>query len=145
MNGQETGRSGNRVDITKPDGSPGRTSADGRAESEEEYQKELAYYLERLEDENEGVRWKAAESLGRLGDPAAVEPLIDTLWDDDYRVRMKAAWALGLIGDPRALPPLQRLYRIENENVREIIERAMNDIKRQMSGGEPSSRDPIPG
>ena len=145
MSGQETETSGDSTDNAEPEVSPDRTSADGRAESDEEYQKELAYYLERLEDENEGIRWKAAESLGRLGDPEATEPLIDTLWDDDYRVRMKAAWALGLIGEPRALPALQRLYRIENENVKEIVERAINDIKRQMSGGKPSSRDPIPG
>jgi HEAT repeat protein len=94
----------------------------------------LEFYIARLSDENEGIRWKAAESLGRLGDPAAVQPLIDTLWDDDFRVRIKAAWALGKIGDPQAIPPLQRLYRIENENVREIIEKAMNEIKHRMSG-----------
>jgi len=110
---------------------PGETPGE---ETEEEYRKKLAFFLGQLEDPSEGVRWKAAESLGRLGDPAAVEALIDTLWDDDNRVRMKAAWALGMIGDPRALPGLRTLYRIENENVREIIERAMNDIRRQMGG-----------
>ncbi len=54
-------------------------------------------------------------SLGRLKDPTAVDPLIETLWDDDSRVRLKAAWALGQIGDMRAIPPLRRLYRMENE------------------------------
>ncbi len=96
--------------------------------------KELEFFIARLSDENEGIRWKAAESLGRLGDPGAVQPLTDALWDDDYRVRIKAAWALGKIGDPHALPALQRLYRIENENVREIIEQAMNEIKQRMGG-----------
>ena len=104
-------------------------------ESDKEYQKRLAYYLRRLEDDNEGIRWTAAESLGRLEDPAAVEFLIDTLWDDDPRVRLKAAWALGQIGDPRALRPLQQLYRMENENVKEIIEKAINELKRRMSTG----------
>jgi hypothetical protein len=104
-------------------------------ETDEEYQKRLTYYLSRLDDENEGIRWTAAESLGRLQDPAAVEPLIDALWDDDARVRMKAAWALGQIGDPRALHPLQQLFRMENENVKEIIEKAINELKRRMSGG----------
>ncbi|MFZ1901673.1 MAG: HEAT repeat domain-containing protein, partial [Methanoregula sp.] len=75
--------------------------------------------MERLSDDNEGTRWQAAESLGRLGDPRAVEPLIDTLWDDDARVRLKAAYALGMLGDPRALGPLQKLYRIEREDARE--------------------------
>ncbi|HXX55293.1 MAG TPA: HEAT repeat domain-containing protein [Methanoregula sp.] len=96
----------------------------------------LQFYLDRLEDGNEGIRWKAAESLGRLGDPAAIGPLIDTLWDEDARVRIKAAWALGQIGDPVAIRPLQQLYRIENENVREIIEKAIEEIKRRMSAGE---------
>jgi len=59
--------------------------------------------VEMLSDDNEGTRWKAAESLGRMGDTRAVEPLIDTLWDDDARVRLKAVWALGMLGDPRAL------------------------------------------
>jgi len=115
----------------------GETNHDRRESpgSVEENQKRLAYYLQRLEDDNEGIRWTAAESLGRLEDPAAVEPLIDTLWDDDPRVRLKAAWALGQIGDPRALRPLQQLYRMENENVKEIIEKAIDELKRRMSAG----------
>jgi HEAT repeat protein len=59
--------------------------------------------------------------------------LIDTLWDDDARVRVKAAWALGMLGDPRALPPLQRLYRMEREDSRDIIEEAMDMIKQGMA------------
>ena len=55
------------------------------------------------------MRWNAAEALGRLGDPRAVEPLVDTLWDDDARVRIKVAWALGMLGDPRALVPCRNL------------------------------------
>ena len=84
-------------------------------------------------DDNEGTRWKAAESLGRLGDPRAVQPLIDTLWDDDARVRLKAAWALGMLGDPKALGPLQRLYRMEREDARETIQEAMEMIKQGMA------------
>ena len=93
----------------------------------------LAHFIEMLTDDNEGNRWKAAEMLGRIGDPAAVGPLIDTLWDDDARVRLKAAWALGQIGDPQALRPLQRLYRMENEGGQEIIAEALEEIKEGMS------------
>jgi HEAT repeat protein len=93
----------------------------------------LAYFIQLLTDDNEGTRWKAAESLGRMRDPAAIDPLIDTLWDDDSRVRLKAAWALGRIGDPRALRPLQRLYRMENEWAQEIIGQALEEIKERMS------------
>ncbi len=93
----------------------------------------LEHFIQMLTDDNEGNRWKAAETLGRMGDPAAVGPLIDTLWDDDARVRLKAAWALGQIGDPRALRPLQRLYRMENVGGQEIIAEALEEIREQMS------------
>jgi HEAT repeat protein len=105
---------------TSQDTSPGRNER-------------LAHFIQMLTDDNEGNRWKAAESLGRMEDPAAVDPLIDTLWDDDSRVRLKAAWALGQIGDERAIRPLQRLYRMENEWAQEIIAQALEEIKHQMS------------
>ena len=87
-----------------------------------------------LSDDDEVSRWKAAEMLGRIEDPRAVDELIGTLWDDDARVRLKAAWALGRIGDPRAYSPLQRLYRMENEGAREIIQEALERIRTVMSG-----------
>ena len=93
----------------------------------------LAHFISLLSDDDEVSRWKAAEALGRIGDPAAVEELISTLWDDDARVRLKAAWALGQIGDFRAYAPLQRLYRMENEWAQEIIKEALENIRREMS------------
>lgn len=93
----------------------------------------LVHFTRLLLDDDETTRWKAAEALGRIRDPAAVGPLIDTLWDDDARVRLKAAWALGMIGDPDALRPLQRLYRMEREDAQEIIEEALEAIKRTMA------------
>jgi HEAT repeat protein len=91
----------------------------------------LAHFIQLLSDDDENSRWKAAEMLGRMGDPEAVGPLIDTLWDDDARVRLKAAWALGRIGDMRALGPLRRLYRMETEGVQEIIAEAIEEINLQ--------------
>jgi HEAT repeat protein len=88
----------------------------------------LAHFIQMLSDDDEGNRWKAAEILGRLRDPTAVDPLIETLWDDDSRVRLKAAWALGRIGDQRAVLPLRRLYRMENEWGQEIIMEALEAI-----------------
>ena len=92
----------------------------------------LAHFIRMLSDDDENNRWKAAESLGRMKDPGAVDPLIDTLWDDDSRVRLKAAWALGRIGDARATGPLRRLYRMENEGAREIITEAIEEINFRM-------------
>ena len=96
-------------------------------------EKRRAYFIRMLSEDNETSRWKAAESLGRMRDPEAVDPLIDTLWDDDSRVRLKAAWALGQIGDIRAIPPLRRLYRMENESVREIITEVIEEINLRLS------------
>ena len=116
-------------------GIPGQQDNPGQRSQETHpgQDRRLAHFIEMLSDDNEGNRWKAAESLGRIGDPAAVEPLIDTLWDDDSRVRLKAAWALGRIGDQRAIRPLQRLYRMENEGAQEIIAEALEEIKYRMT------------
>jgi HEAT repeat protein len=92
-----------------------------------------AHFIDLLSDDDEVSRWKAAEALGRIRDPGAVEELISTLWDDDARVRLKAARALGQIGDQRAYAPLQRLYRMENEWAQEIIKEALENIRREMS------------
>jgi hypothetical protein len=93
----------------------------------------LLHFILLLSDDDEASRWKAAEALGRMGNPKAVDELISTLWDDDARVRLKAAWALGRMGDPRAYAPLQRLYRMENEGAQEIIREALESIRRSVS------------
>ena len=96
-------------------------------------QERLEHFIRMLSDDDENSRWRAAEALGRMMDPGAVEPLIDTLWDDDSRVRLKAAWALGQIGDARAISPLRRLYRMEKEGVQEIITEALEEINLRLS------------
>ncbi|MCX6684804.1 MAG: HEAT repeat domain-containing protein [Methanoregula sp.] len=108
----------------RSDPDPVQDSGESRISQEER----LAHFIRMLSDEDEGKRWKAAESLGRMREPGAVESLIETLWDDDSRVRLKAAWALGRIGDIRATGPLRRLYRMENEGGREIITEAIEAI-----------------
>jgi len=118
------------------DNNPEPSSPDTSGDQQErnETEKRITHYFLMLSDDNPASRWKAAESLGRLKDPRGTEPLIDALFDEDARVRMKAAWALGSLGEERGLAPLRQLYRIENEDNREIIEAAINTIKRKMSG-----------
>jgi HEAT repeat protein len=106
----------------------------GNSGDDTAYQDRLAHFLALLSDDDEINRWKAAEALGRTGDPAAVDALVDTLWDDDARVRLKVAWALGRIGDMRAYAPLQRLYRMEDEWAQEIIREALENIRRESAG-----------
>jgi HEAT repeat protein len=113
-------------DQERETGGPDPVQDSGESGTVEE--ERLAHFIRMLSDDDENSRWKAAESLGRMRDPGAVEPLIDTLWDDDSRVRLKAAWALGQIGDKRALGPLRHLYRMENEGAQEIITEAIEEI-----------------
>ncbi|MCG8470000.1 MAG: HEAT repeat domain-containing protein [Gemmatimonadetes bacterium] len=56
-----------------------------------------------LSDEDPRVRAVAAERLGRLGDPDAVEALLDAIADEDPTVRATAVWALDEINAAR--PP----------------------------------------
>jgi HEAT repeat protein len=115
---------------------PGPQGQDGdphKAAPGAAYEERLAHFIQLLSDDDETSRWKAAEALGRIADPAATAALIDTLWDDDARVRLKAAWALGRIGDMQAYAPLQRLYRIEDEGAQEIIREALENIRRESS------------
>jgi len=118
-------------DQDNENGKPGTGQDTGKSVISQE--ERLAHFIRMLSDDDENRRWKAAESLGRMRDPGAVERLIDTLWDDDSRVRLKAAWALGQIGDIRAAGPLRRLYRMENEGAQEIITEAIEAINLRMA------------
>jgi HEAT repeat protein len=82
-------------------------------------------------DEFSGVRWKAAESLSRIG-PPAVDALIGALQHSDDDVRWKAAIALGEIGDQRAIEPLTGLLRDDDRFVKSRAAAALGMI------GEPA-------
>lgn len=80
--------------------------------------------------------------LGEIGDPRAVDPLIEALKDEYSRVRSSAARALGEIGDPKAVDPLTEALKDEyltytassgtHETVREAASEALKKIQ-----GEP--------
>jgi HEAT repeat protein len=81
-------------------------------------------------DEFSGVRWKAAEALSKMGNPA-VEPLIATLKHPDEDVRWKAAIALGEIGNPNAIEPLIHLLSDDDRFVRSRAAHALSMIGEQ--------------
>ena len=66
----------------------------------------FAYLSKALTSKNTGLRFEAAKAMGQLGDPRAVDPLIDALQDKNYLVRASAAWALGELGYKRAVDSL---------------------------------------
>jgi hypothetical protein len=62
--------------------------------------------LSQLGDADARVRAAAAEALGLIGDPQAMEGLLAHLEDPDAQVREAATVALGEMGDQRAVAGL---------------------------------------
>lgn len=93
---------------------------------------QVDYLVGLLSDDDPGSRWKAAQALGRLQNPDAVDPLLRALHDDDWRVQQKAVWALGSIGDPRAIPILRRRYLEADGGLRDLIVKAQEMIRSRM-------------
>ncbi len=63
-------------------------------------------YLVSNPTEDEFVRAHAAAALGAVGDPAAVDVLVNVLRDGSSAVRTRAAEGLGYLGRPEAVPSL---------------------------------------
>jgi hypothetical protein len=83
------------------------------------------------------VRREAAEALGELGDPRAVEPLLARLADWDGMVRVSAADALGRFGDRRAVEPLVARLADEDSDVRRRTAVALGEL------GDPRAVEPL--
>jgi len=73
----------------------------------------------------------AAETLKKLRDPRAVEPLIRIVEDDgnkglgyDYRRRF-AVQILGVLGDPRAIPALANALHDDEEDIRKAARESL--------------------
>jgi len=68
---------------------------------------EVQKYVEQLKADEEGLRFAAAVELGRIGHPAAIDPLMEVLEKDkDYFVRRAAARSLGDMNSWVAVPAL---------------------------------------
>ena len=74
------------------------------------------------------VRGRAALMLGKLGDPRAVESLIEALDAPGYQTRVHAAQSLGKLGDPRAIPPLRRVVETEGDTFRAAAQEALTKL-----------------
>lgn len=83
--------------------------------------------LEALTGEAETAQFMAANVLGDIKDPRAVEPLIWALGVSSPTTRRNAAYALGEIGDERAANPLSRLL---NDPEKEVLEGAQWSLRR---------------
>jgi HEAT repeat protein len=90
--------------------------------------------------ENPLVRANAAAALGALGDPRAVDGLVDLLRDTHPLVRTRTAMALGKLGDPKALMPLVKLIDASPAGTpRSAVLQSAASILEQMGRAPPSS------
>lgn len=91
------------------------------------------------------VRARAARSLGRMGSPRAVDPLLSCLDDGPVAMRAQAIWALGEIGPPQALPVLRAALLGPSHQLREMAAGALLamgpsgvDVLAQVAAGDDS-------
>jgi HEAT repeat protein len=75
------------------------------------------------------VRGRAAQMLGIMGDPRAVDPLIRALNAPGYQAQLHAAEALGKLGNARAVPPL---LTVANDPSRDRVRTAARTALKQL-------------
>ncbi len=89
----------------------------------------LAALIAALRDADAGVRRAAAQSLGNIESPRAVDGLVALLRDSDVEVRRAAVWALGEIEDRRATEPLLAALKDGDPEVRKSAAWALGNIE----------------
>jgi len=102
-----------------------------------------------LKDESATVRYRAVESLGRIGDSGAVDALIGALKDGGWIrlptgkknepgkkvwVREKAIEALGEIGDARAVAVVTEALNDKQETVRQAAQKVLKKLGANATG-----------
>ncbi|HSD49087.1 MAG TPA: HEAT repeat domain-containing protein [Actinomycetota bacterium] len=86
----------------------------------------VPYLVGALDDP--GAALPAARLLGRLGDPAAVEPLLAAFEHGPNDLRVAAADALGALDDARAVGPLAEALERDDPEVANAAGRALGRI-----------------
>jgi len=90
-----------------------------------------------LKSTDEEVRREASRSLGLIGDPAAIKPLMESMQDERWFVRETAALALGHIKDPAVMEVLISALRDQSAGAREAAAKALGEI------GDPRAIGPL--
>jgi HEAT repeat protein len=84
--------------------------------------------LRATRSDDEVIRRKTCDILGRMGNPRGVMPLVKLLTDPDRYVRRRAANALILVGDKRVLPNLINSLHDPEAKVRSRVAQALGKI-----------------
>lgn len=99
----------------------------GSLEEQQAWDKYFGYLLKSLADPDAGARARAARLLGENRESRAQAALAELLLDDpDMGVRETAAAALGQLG---AVEPLIHALHVPDVNVRQIVTRALGQIR----------------
>lgn len=86
--------------------------------------------VEILVDELEISPAYAAAALGRIGERRATEPLISVLQHDSWSARSAAAEALGRLGDPNAIDALREMENDPRPEVQRAAEAALAKLEK---------------
>ncbi len=75
------------------------------------------------------IRESSIDSLGKIGNPRAIEHLVKLLNDKSFAIRHSAIKALGNIGDKKAIPYLNKILENDKDSViREAVLAAMKKV-----------------
>lgn len=87
-----------------------------------------------VSDSDHALRSAAAQALGKIGAPAAVETLSGALDDDDVQVRQHATVGLGQIGPPAQVATAKLIAAISDPDLRPLAREALVQIGSSTSG-----------
>jgi HEAT repeat protein len=95
--------------------------------------------IQALTDNNQHVRWEAAQALASIKDASAAPALVGALEDDDHDVRWAAMKALTVL-DRASLEPLLQALILEFDSVwlREGAHHVLNVLKKRAKLKQPS-------
>jgi HEAT repeat protein len=99
-------------------------------------------FVRRMDSLEPDRRLRAAEALGAIGGPEAVDTLVEALSDPDEHVRQRAAQLLGALGDARTAPAVAGLLDDPVPEVvaaaREALETRLNRRSNERNGDDVS-------
>jgi HEAT repeat protein len=89
----------------------------------------VAPFIKALSSPIHWVRWEAAKGLGEIGDPAAIDALVQAMEDLNFDVRWLAAEGLIRIGSDSVVPLLKALiHRPDSVKMRMGVHHVLHDL-----------------